>query len=733
MKLIVYVILFSLSVAIIATIVVLTMGIGGIALLTKGGAEGEDDEAEDDEIVVQAVEGDTEYAEYTDGEAEEEPEVVVAPVLLPSVPEVVVAPVLLPSVPEVVVAPVALTPPAPPVKTEQEKCIESASYWYAAGNPPYCDDSKKVDGSLKNPPAPAPAPVDCKTASGVLVGGNPAKCLQQWWAEAGCNNSGWMEKEAGGWFKGISVEEAKKNINYRATTDYLPDKMSCYNMYSLAENVDAAGNDISCTANKELGLCKAECDGNANCLAYNDVKSGASWVGCCTKTSAANAVSVSGINFYSKFVNYSLNLSHFPMTHKVVGYYPVHSFNQKTGVWHDLSIARNNATTVGAKTDGKFVYGGVDSTITFPEAILPAEYTFIYIAKYNGSSKNRIFSGTNSNWLSGFWAQNVGVAYHNDANGFLTKIASMDHSKPILGVDTNSAYRVNGRLISDPNYVLKATSHARLGVNIESAVPKEKSEWAIQFMMVYNTVLQESTIKEIESYLINLVEPDDPSKYIMFGPWIANNISSIPVQRIARNNTRIIYIAQDGDTTKMVDNYGVARYYIGAPSLFDASKWESYSDAQGNYKVGAKPDPAIITGRFVRITRPGPGVINLAGMRVYEKQGGEDIAKGKPVTGSSLYDANAFPNSNLTDNNNATFAHTADSTGEHWFEIDLGKDSTLYSINITNRQDCCQDRIIGSSIIVYDTSRKQVWKSDSITQTKGEYVTLPSTINKSIV
>lgn len=634
MKLIIYVILFLLSIAIIATIVVLTVGIGGITLLTTDDAEGDeaDDESEaEKQIVIQDVEEDTEYAEYTEGEAEEEPEVVVAPVLLPSVPEVVVAPV-------------ALAPAPPTVKTEQEKCIESASYWYAAGNPPYCDDSKKVDGSLKVPPAP-PAPVDCKTASGVLVGGNPAECLQQWWAEAGCNNSGWMEKEASGWFKGTSVEEAKKNINYRATTDYLPDKMTCYNMYSLAENMDAPGNDISCTENKDTALCKAECDGNANCLAYN------SWSGCCTKTSAANAISAPGVNLYSKFVNYSLNLSHFPMTHKVVGYYPVHSFNQKTGVWHDLSVARNNATTVGAKTDGKFVYGGVDSTITFPEAILPAEYTFIYIAKYNGSNKNRIFSGTNSNsnWLSGFWAQNVGVAYHNNENQWLTPIVSMDHSKPILGIDTNSALRVNGKLISDPNYVLKAASHARLGVNIESAIPREKSDWAIQFMMVYNTILQESTIKEIEGYLMNLVEPER------------------------------------------------------------------------------------ITGRFIRITKPGPGVLNLAGIRVYDRQDGNDIAKGKPVTSSSLFDANAFPNSNLTDENNATFAHTADGGGEHWFEIDFGGESTLYSINIINRQDCCQDRIVGSSIIVYDTSRKQVWQSDSITQTKDEYVTLPSAVNKSIV
>jgi len=39
-------------------------------------------------------------------------------------------------------------------------------------------------------------------------------------------------------------------------------------------------------------------------------------------------------------------------------------------------------------------------------------YTFCAVARYSGASKNRIFTSSAVNWLSGFWYQNIGVAFH---------------------------------------------------------------------------------------------------------------------------------------------------------------------------------------------------------------------------------------------------------------------------------------------------------------------------------
>ena len=78
--------------------------------------------------------------------------------------------------------------------------------------------------------------------------------------------------------------------------------------YKFTANYDAAGNDIECLHGVTPDVCKAKCDNDANCLAYNEVKKGI-WgpndFGCCTKKAIVNLQPINNIDFYSKNVSAS--------------------------------------------------------------------------------------------------------------------------------------------------------------------------------------------------------------------------------------------------------------------------------------------------------------------------------------------------------------------------------------------------------------------------------------------
>jgi len=104
------------------------------------------------------------------------------------------------------------------------------------------------------------------------------------------------------------------------------------------------------------------------------------------------------------------------------------------------------------------------------------------------------------------------------------------------------------------------------------------------------------------------------------------------------------------------------------------------------------------TYRYVRIYKDsGNYPLNLSEVEVFS--GGVNVALRKTVTASSVYDETRFPNSSLVDGikTNANCAHTQ--TGSvQWFLIDLGQDYEIEKVVITNRMDCCQERLENTKI-----------------------------------
>ena len=135
-----------------------------------------------------------------------------------------------------------------------------------------------------------------------------------------------------------------------------------------------------------------------------------------------------------------------PVTNGLIGMYTA---DQWTGrAWLDISGSSNHLTifsgTVTSTPSGingrTYISGTVGTSLVWPSAILPQTYTLFHIAKYNNGARSRIFNGYNpgSNWLSGYWGGNNGVAYHN---GWLTPTNDCCGYNWVLSTDQNSLYR----------------------------------------------------------------------------------------------------------------------------------------------------------------------------------------------------------------------------------------------------------------------------------------------------
>ena len=92
------------------------------------------------------------------------------------------------------------------------------------------------------------------------------------------------------------------------------------------------------------------------------------------------------------------------------------------------------------------------------------------------------------------------------------------------------------------------------------------------------------------------------------------------------------------------------------------------------------------------------------------------------MTGSSEY-STEHKLANLTDGDKTNFAHTKGRTEEEmdYMQIDLGSEKKIKKLVLTNRTDCCKDRIIGVKVEILDKQQSKVKETPTITSTEDAY------------
>lgn len=154
------------------------------------------------------------------------------------------------------------------------------------------------------------------------------------------------------------------------------------------------------------------------------------------------------------------------------------------------SVTTTSTTGNGATSTFTTLQGGTSAYINFPAGILPATYTIFHVTRTTGGTRRRIYTGTNNNWLSGFWGGGTGVAYHE---GWLTGQPDLHGNNWFISTDQNSLYRSNG--------VTRGTSGGSASTNLSINNTGETTDWQAAFLAVYNTTLSSTDYAAVESWL----------------------------------------------------------------------------------------------------------------------------------------------------------------------------------------------------------------------------------------
>ena len=114
--------------------------------------------------------------------------------------------------------------------------------------------------------------------------------------------------------------------------------------------------------------------------------------------------------------------------------------------------------------------------------------------------------------------------------------------------------------------------------------------------------------------------------------------------------------------------------------------------------------------RIVNSTQTSPTYIQINELMAFDENG-TNVALGKP-SHSSVTHHPGYSSASAVDNSlTGWFFHSGHppNTSDFW-EVNLEKEYKLSKIEYYNRSDCCQERIIGCTMLLLDKNRKMVRK-----------------------
>lgn len=314
----------------------------------------------------------------------------------------------------------------------------------------------------------------------------------------------------------------------------------------------------------------------------------------------------------------------------LMGWYDADSFTDSE--WKDKSIRGNHIPSSNwsniRKTDF-YISGGTNSTFTnlyWPGA--NKDYTFIHLAKYNGGTRGRIWTGESGNWLSGFW--NNGVGYFHEA-WFAYNIGVSNGGQDwLLSVDQNNFCRANrgvwqqyGPSSSPTNVCINTCNYGN-----------EKSDWAVAEFLIFKRKLKAEEYAKVELYL--------SQKYGLFTSIKNEGLSK--KLKDADDLSAIFPALKDAFKIATGQSYRVGRVIYDANTMgWTAAAYHKAVDDKGPTLTVIELTDGRRVGAFLgeTIDPKKPGFINTGKTFLIDK---DEIYKIKPtnVDRAAKYDAGNF-------------------------------------------------------------------------------------------
>ena len=155
----------------------------------------------------------------------------------------------------------------------------------------------------------------------------------------------------------------------------------------------------------------------------------------------------------------------------------------------------------------------------------------------------------------------------------------------------------------------------------------------------------------------------------------------------------------------------------GVPVLtmqeFQSTKYKTPADYYYDFKASLGvfegfTTPGVRYIKIVNASQPNPTYIQITQLMAYDGQG-TNVALNKTTTSNGSNSGrpdNGIP-SNAVDGTSSKLYHSAHPpTANDFWMVDLGQEYTLSRIVYTNRKDCCQERILGCTMILMDANQQ---------------------------
>jgi hypothetical protein len=193
--------------------------------------------------------------------------------------------------------------------------------------------------------------------------------------------------------------------------------------------------------------------------------------------------------------------------------YTAVNYSSVTNIWYDstpnlrhipssqitgtISVISNSFAN-GMGSNSVVLQGNTGSRINFTSSKF-APYTFIYVARYNGGTKRRIFASPSQNWLTGFYNGWVGVAHHN---AWITNTADVYGNNWVISTDASQLYRGNGVNLTTNGAADTYNGLPPLSINGDPY--GETSDWQVADVLIFTSTISSSDYIAVEQYLSGL-------------------------------------------------------------------------------------------------------------------------------------------------------------------------------------------------------------------------------------
>jgi hypothetical protein len=186
------------------------------------------------------------------------------------------------------------------------------------------------------------------------------------------------------------------------------------------------------------------------------------------------------------------------------------SGNGRHSVFVTGSPAINTITGNGAGGTIRMISGSTTDAVRFSifSPTTTNRYTLFQVARLPGPTRQRILDGVNTNWLSGFWGGNIGVAWHGSWTTPSGSNSGTNMNNWQLMTDQNTMLRQNGinrtGTPTGQNFDTQLGLNAGLyGTNSSGALVAnhERSDFNAAEFILYNGELTAAQIRQVENYL----------------------------------------------------------------------------------------------------------------------------------------------------------------------------------------------------------------------------------------